>query len=307
MPGPRGTSALTYRKTDASTWERATAPDEVALGVREQQRFRSGVLLGALLGLAYGLVSQLINPLALPGISLYQPPAGPLGNTLLSALMGAALGALTCYPPSAALGILFSGLTSLISILIYMLIRLGSIGFGGALISSVIFSVPMAWLTIPVLALLRWAAERQADALRVGEPLLRRARLPIVLAVVMGVLGSFELLPDAARDNLAGTQALIQQGLAATSTRTLPAPLAGPYVTAFPPTQKTGYTLEWTKYDLDRFMELRPPSNFDQHAAVIARFPGSYYLVCLYPTPKQTPNCANYDTMPGKAPPKRDD
>ncbi len=266
-----------------------------------------GVALGALLGLAYGLVSQLINPLALPGIPLYQPPAGPLGNALLSTIMGAGLGAITCYPSSAALGILFGGIASLAGILVYMLIRLGSLGFGGALISSVVFSVPLAWLTIPVLALLRWVAERQVDARRVGEPFLRRARLPLVLVLVMAVLGSFELLPDQGRENLQRTNALIQQGLQAASAAALPAPLRGPHVTTFPPAQRAGYTLEWTKYDLDRFMELRPPSNFDQHAAVIARFPGSYYLVCLYPTPRAAPNCASYDRMPDKAPQRRDD
>ena len=293
-------------KSNVSTWERATSPDPVEVAARERERLQTGVLLGALLGFAYGLVSQLINPIALPGIPLYQPPGGPVGNIALSTVMGAGLGAITCYPASAAAGILFGGVASLAGILTYMLIRLGGLGFGGALISSVIFSVPMAWLTVPVLALLRWAAERQVDARRSGQPLLRQAGLPIALAVVMLVLGAFELLPAEGRGNLQRTNALIQQGLQATSVAALPEPLRGPNMTTFPPSQKAGYTLEWTKYDLDRFMELRPPSSFDQHAAVIARFPGSYYLVCLYPTPKQAPNCASYDRMPDKAPDRRD-
>ncbi len=296
---------MTYRKSDVSAWERATAPDTTEIAARERQRLQIGVLLGALLGLAYGLVSQLINPISLRGIPLYQPPAGPLGNALLSAVMGAALGALTCYPASAALGILFGGLASLAGIAGYMLLRLGGLGFGGALVSSVLFSVPLAWLTIPVLALLRWAAERQLDAVRVGEPLVRRMRLPALLIVVMAVLGAFEMLPDEARGDLSRTQAILQHGLAASSSAGLPEPLRGPNMIAFPPAT-TGYTLEWTKYDLDRFMELRPPSNFDQHAAVIARFDGGYYLVCLYPTPKQAPNCANYDKLPNKAPERRE-
>ncbi len=293
-------------RSDVSTWERATTLDPAAAAARDRDRLRAGIVLGAVLGLAYGLVSQLVNRIALPGIPLYQPPAGPLGNMLLSAVMGAVLGGITCYPASAALGILFGGLASLAGILIYMLIRLGGLGFGGALIGSVIFSVPMAWLTIPLLALLRWVAERQVEARRVGEPLLRRMWLPAVLVVAMIFVASFELLPAAGQDNLRRTDALIQQGLQADSAAALPEPLRGPHMTTFPPAQKTGYTLEWTKYDLDRFNELRPPANFDQHAAVIARFPGSYYLVCLYPTPKQTPNCANYDRMPEKAPERRE-
>ena len=122
----------------------------------------------------------------------------------------------------------------------------------------------------------------------------------------MGFVGAFEMLPTEARENLRNTNELIQSGLAASSAAALPEPLRGPDMTTFPPAQKTGYTLEWTKYDLDRFNELRPPSSFDEHAAVIARFPGSYYLVCLYPTPKQQPNCANYSKMPSKAPERRD-
>lgn len=296
---------MSERKGSGSTWERATSPDPVAVAARERQRLRMGIILGALLGLAYGVVSQFINRVALPGIPLYQPPAGPLVNSLLSALMGAGLGAITCYPASAALGILFGGLASLAGILVYMLLRLGDLGFGGALITGVIFSVPMAWLTIPLLALLRWVAERQVDAHRVGEPLLRRAWLPAVLVIAMVLVASFELLPDDAQGNLERTNTLIQQGLQATSTAGLPEPLRATSVNNFPPAQ-TAYTLEWTRYDLDRFIELRPPANFDQHAAVIARFPGSYLLVCLYPTPKQNPTCGDYDRMPAKAPERRE-
>ena len=290
-----------------SVWEQVTSLSPAEEAARARARQRIGIILGAALGLAYGLMSQFINRVATPGIPFYQPPAGALGNTLLSALMGAALGALTCFPASASLGILLGALVSLAGILGYMLIRLGGLGFGGALISSVIFSVPMAWLTIPVLALLRWISERQVEAQREADSLLARARLPLTLVVVMAALGAFELLPAAARANVAHTNALIQQGLAAPSAEARPEPLRGRYVTEFPPPQPDGYTLEWTTIDLDRFNILRPPSNFDQHAAVIARFPGNYYLVCMYPTPEQEPNCGTYDKLPAKAPPRSDD
>jgi len=157
------------------------------------------------------------------------------------------------------------------------------------------------------LAVLRWASERQVDAARDGETLLRRLRVPAALIVAMTVMGGFELLSADARMNLRHTNDLLQQGFAATSAAGLPAPLADTFLPTIPPENRQGYTLEWTKYDLDRFNELRPPSNFDQHAAVIARFPGSYYIVCLYPTPTQEPNCAGYEKLPGKAPERRDD
>ncbi len=288
-------------------WERVTAVGPIEQAARGRARQRTGVLLGALLGLGYGGVSQLINPIAMPGIPLYQPPAGAFVNVLLSSLMGGVFGALTCFPASAAGGLVLGGSASLVGIFAYMIVRLGGLGLGGALVSSVLLSAPMAWLTVPVVALLRWAAERLVSAQRDGDPLLVRARIPVALFLVMAFLASFELLPADARDNLRRTDALIQAGLRASSAAQLPAPLRGPAMSVFPPVQPAGYTLEWTTYDLDRFMELRPSSNFDQHAAVIARFKGGAMLVCLYPTPGQEPNCANYDQMPGKAPARRDD
>ena len=263
--------------------------------------------MGVLLGLAYGSVSQFINPITLPDIQLHQPPAGAIGNMLLSSLMGGVFGVLACFPASAARGIILGGLAALAGIFSYMIIRLGGLGLGGVLIGSVLLSAPMAWLTVPVIVLLRWATERQVSGQRDGEPLLARARVPVVLFLIMAFLASFELLPAEARDILRRTDALIRQGLQATSVAQLPAPLAGPNMTAFPPGGKAAYTLEWTRYDLDRFMKLRPPSNFDQHSAVIAHFGDGTLLVCLYPTPKQDPNCANYDRMPAKAPERRDD
>ncbi len=290
-----------------SVWERVTSVSPEEQAAQDRARRRTGVLMGVLLGLAYGGVSQFINPIALPGIQLHQPPAGAAGNMLLSSLMGGVFGVLTCFPTSAAMGILLGGIAALAGIFSYMIVRLGGLGLDSALIGSVILSAPMAWLTLPVIALLRWATERQVSGQRNGEPLLVRARAPVALFLIMAFLASFELLPAEARDTLRRTDALIRQGLQATSATQLPAPLAGPNMTAFPAGRMAAYTLEWTQYDLDRFMKLRPPSNFDQHTAVIARFKDGTLLVCLYPTPRQDPNCANYDQMPAKAPERGDD
>jgi hypothetical protein len=291
---------------ERSVWLRVTSPDDAEMAARGRARLRTGILLGAALGLAYGLVSQFINPLFLPGVPLYAPPAGAFGNAILSALMGGMLGALTCYPASAARGILYGAIVALIGIFAYMLIRLGVLGFGGALISSTLLSLPLAWLTVPFLAAIRWASERQVNARREGEPPLRRAAVPVALVLAMAIAGAFELHSVEARGNLRNTHDLLQQGLGAPSETAVPAPVRDA-LAVVPPESRQTYTLEWTQYDLDRFHELRPPSNFDEHAAVIARFRSGYYVVCLYPTPAQEPNCAGYDELPGKAPERRDD
>ena len=53
---------------------------------KQTYRRCAGLILGALIGLAFGSVSQGVNSLFLPGIPLYQPPFGPIGNSLLASL-----------------------------------------------------------------------------------------------------------------------------------------------------------------------------------------------------------------------------
>jgi hypothetical protein len=289
-------------------WERATAPDPTEIADRVRARRIAGVTLGALLGLSYGLVSQLINPIAISGVPLYQPPLGAFGNIMASILVGALLGALSCIPDSAPLGVFYASLASALAIATESILRLGGlIGVSAAVMTSIVFSVPFAWLTVPVTALLRWSAERQTESLREEEPLLHRVRWPVVLMLVMGVLGAFELLPIEGRTQLRQTHEMLQAGLQGRGGAQT-APLRGPLMTSFPTAPQADYSLQWTRWDLDRFIELRPPSSYNEHAAVIARFGDDYSIVCLYPTPRQAPNCKNYAELPRlNAPPKRDD
>lgn len=281
----------------SSTWAQATAPTPELEYRLERQRRRTGILLGAALGLSYGLMSQFVNRLALPGVPLYQPPLGPLGNSVLNALAGAALGFLTSQPRSAAIGIFLGSAASAAAIMLNALLRLeGLLNLSSAVITGLVLSAPIAWFTVPVTALLRWAVERRVEALRDQASLLTRLRAPIALALVMAALAAFELLPGPARDQLSRTHALLQSGLAVTrnNATALPGPLRGPWMGEFPPTGSRSYTLEWTQTDLDRFIELRPPSSYDQHAAVIAHFTHNATVVCLYPTPGSEPNCGTY-------------
>ncbi len=280
-----------------SIWAQATKPTPELMRALKVRRYAIGIVLGAALGLSYGLISQLINRLALPGVPLYQPPLGPVGNTVLNALVGAGLGFLTTRPDGAAPGIFMGSIASATAIVVNTLLRLGGVvDAPTALVTGLVFSAPIAWLTVPVIALLRWAVDRQVDAFRGGESLLARLRTPIALVLVMAALAAFELLPETARTQLTHAHGLLQTGLASASgsPASLPAPLQGPRMRAFPPAGGRNYTLEWTKYDLDRFIELRPPSSYDQHAAVIARFDNGATVVCLYPTPRSEPNCGSY-------------
>lgn len=270
-------------------------PGGTELAQATATRRRGGIILGVALGLAYGLVSQLGNRAVLPGIPLYQPPAGPIGNALLSGVLGGGLGLLTTWPSSTARGILLGSLAAAVAVVLRGILQIGAdMGASAAVLAAVIFAVPLTWLTVPVIALLRWAVNRQVEARRAGAPLVARLRLPVAAMVIMAVLAGFEILDPTARSELRRMDEMLAAAKVATNAAALPAPLAAPDVTGLRPGHMADYSLEWTDQDLDRFIELRPASNYDQHAAVIARFADGVTVVCLYPTAKTAPNCATY-------------
>ncbi len=256
-------------------------------------RRATGALLGLLLGLVYAAVSQLINRLALPGIPLYQPPLGPFGNILLGALVGMALGLISSWPDSAAWGIFAGGAVAAAAISASGIIRLAQEG-AAVFVVGLFLSAPLAWLAVPVMALIRWAVGKQVAARREAIPWQRRLWLPLVLATIVGLLAAFELLGADAQSELRQTNEMVQAGLRAADLAGLPAPLRMRRVVGFPIGKRAGYTLEWTDRELDRFIELRPATSYNRHAAVIARFDGGPTVVCLYPTPEAQPNCGTY-------------
>jgi hypothetical protein len=143
------------------------------------------------------------------------------------------------------------------------------------------------------MAVVRWLVDRQVEARRESAPLLRRLRLPLILAGIAGFAAIFVLFSADARLELRRTHDMIQAGLAARDAASLPASLQASSVTAFP-AGRSGYTLEWTNVELDRFIELRPAANYDQQAAVIARFENGLMLACIFTAPRATPSCGSY-------------
>jgi hypothetical protein len=259
-----------------------------------EQRYRraAGAMIGLMFGFAYALVAQLVNRLALPGIPLYQPPLGPAGNILLGLLAGAGLGLLCAWPASAAKGILLGGVTAAAAVFAFTLLRM-SAGAASTLVGLVL-SAPMAWVSVLGMAVVRWLVDRQVEARRESAPLLRRLRLPLILTGVIGFMALFTLYSADARLELRRTNDMVWAGLRASDAAALPAPLQAPRVLGFPAGTRSGYTLEWTNVELDRFVELRPAANYDQQAAAIARFRNGPMLVCIYTAPKATPNCGTY-------------
>ncbi len=250
-----------------------------------------GLALGALLGLVYFAVSQGVDRLLLPGVPLYQPPLGFLGNLALGALWGSIVGLICAWPYSTAIGV---ALASLASISVTIVRGLAGIdeSVGRLVIIGLVLGVPAALFMVPAMMALRWTINGLVN-MRIQRLSPRgRWRGPLLLLALMVIVAAFSVHGAKARTLLARTDDMVQAGLAAASAADLPAELQALRSGSFRASASAEYTLEWTDTDLDRFVDLRPASNYSEHSAVIVRFDNGQSMICLYPGVDVRPNCA---------------
>lgn len=262
-----------------------------------------GFALGALLGLVYFLVSQGINAVFLPGVPLYQPPLGFWGNVALGALWGGVLGLICAWPYSTAVGVTLASIASVTITIGRGLAGLNE-SLGRLVIIGVVLGAPAAFLMIPAMMALRWSINGFMN-LR-NHPTSRRERWrgPLILLALMAVVAAFSLYNAKARTLLVRTNEAVQAGLVADTIADLPAELQALRSGNFLADASAGYTLEWTETDLDRFIDLRPSSNYNEHSAVIVRFDNGRSMVCLYPGLDVSPICA-FRPIPSAIPVRR--
>jgi hypothetical protein len=278
-------------------------PAAVRENPAEVDRYRRllGAALGALLGLVYLLISQGINAIFLPNIPLFQPPLGFWGNVALGALWGGVLGLICAWPYSTAIGVV---LASIASVSVSIVRGLAGIDepLARLVIIAVVLGVPTAFLMVPAMLALRWAINGLVDLHNHPTSRNQRLRTPLILLALIAVVAAFSLYNVKARTLLVRMNGTLQAGLAAASAADLPGELQTLRSGNFLANASDSYTLEWTETDLDRFIDLRPSSNYSDHSAVLVRFDNGRSLVCLYPTIDARPNCA-IRAVPSAIPP----
>jgi hypothetical protein len=265
-----------------------------------QYRRLTGLLFGAALGLMFGLTSQLINRILLPGVPLYQPPLGPLGNILASLLAGGLLGVICAWPESSINGTFIASAFAAAAILggNAVLAEPGRSTLGTRLLTSIVLILPFWALLAILIAALRWAVNKLVDAHADHLPIRARVTVPVVLLLIAGLVGAAPAYRGEARTLLAQTNALLREGQAAASVEALPAPLRVPAVGVFLEAGRVPYALSWQQQGIEKYRIARPIENFDNHSVVVARFKNDWNLVCVYITPERPPLCQAFEELP---------
>ena len=268
--------------------------------IKQTYRRWSGLILGALIGLAFGSISQGVNPLLLSGIPLYQPPFGPIGNSLLALLMGALLGLLCAWVEPSIPGILLSsGVGAALALIVAMNIGRTPLFMLPATAIGVVFLwLPFTGMLFPVMALFRTTINKLMDSRNERLTLPSRGWLPLLLVVAAGALGWTLVLTAPARTIVARNQQLLTEGLAAASTDELPAPLRGKDVDDFRSHASRNYQLAWENKNLTVYAIPRPAGPEHEISVVIARFDNGWNVVCLYPNLQTEPRCRSFDELP---------
>ncbi len=266
--------------------------------VRHRRLF--GIFFGAALGLGYGLSSQYINFLTLPGISLHQPPFGPLPNALIWSLVGALLGFICAWPANSIAGVFFSSVAG--ALLIWGVTfasdpapdELLSI----RIIAAAVFMVPLVALLVPILAVHRYAVAREVDGWLSRSSLLLRGWLPVTLVLLTACIGLTSRYGRVARAELTSLHTMIQDGLAAPDDAHLPRPLQHHLVGGFKDHAVPDYGLSWENEDINRFgipRMLSPSPN--EEGAALAYFSNGWKLACIYPSINTPPSCRGYQSQ----------
>lgn len=264
----------------------------------DRQRRRDGLLLGMLTGLIFGLTSQGLNYLAVGGISFYQPPFGPIGNTLLWIFVGGSLGLATVWAGGSLFGIMMGSL--LAGAMIFVSALLGSNlnrNVSQKVVGLIGFYLPFAAMAAPMLGLLRAAVNVQREWYELPAWGWRRAALPLLLLLVAGGLGSLWLYPWDGQLELTDLNHKIRSGLSAGSPATLPKPFQDPLVGRFLEKATAEYTLELDREDLNRYQIPFVPMGDLIPSVIVARFSSGWALACLYIRPDEEPFCRGFDDL----------
>lgn len=254
--------------------------------------------MGLVSGLLFGLLSQGVNYLSLSGISLYQPPFGPVGNLLMFTVIGGTLGAITCWFGGSAFGVLVGSLVAGLMLVASALLSTNlSRNLGAKVVGLVGFYMPFAASVVPLLALLRIAVNQQRDYYEYRFLSWKRLRLPLLMALIMAVLGLTFLYPPEGQRSVARMNEMIRAGLRANSMTAMPQPLQDERVGEFYPNATADFTLGLDSQNLIRYqIPYAPRAQFEPYV-VVARFSSGWSLACLYISPEVDPFCKGYDNL----------
>lgn len=261
----------------------------------DRYRRIAGFCLGALVGITFATVWQYGDRLVIPGVPLYQPPFGLIGNILMFGFGAGVLGLITAWTRNGIGGTFLAAAVSAVAIVGWAYLSAAAIvrqNVVGAMVTGIFIALPFWGLLVPALGGLRWVVNRNEEAVRDRDKWYRRIWPPLVLLLVVAAISLTAVYDEDARTLIAWTDNMLRRAQAGGA---VPGPLAG---TEFSTRGQGAYELSWEHQNIEKYRIPRPGRNFDQHSVVVARFKNGWNLVCLYVTLDDPPLCRGMEELP---------
>lgn len=256
-----------------------------------------GTGFGLLIGFIFGLGSQGINHLWLPGVPLYHPPFGLVGNVLLTAAFGAVVGLTTAWPKEGPWGVFWGSLLGTVVLFVVSLVGGADQeeGFVIQVISLTIILLPLAGACAIPLVIFRWILSREMHR-RLDYPVWswQRAVLPALVLVGTGLSGLYFAYPALGRTVTAQMYELIVDGQEASSEDALPEPLRSRQVIGFFNNSRGRFELAWESDPDNHYRIARRFTNPYTPSTVVAHFENGWILACVYSNTVELPSCKSF-------------
>lgn len=199
------------------------------MNMPDRSRRIAGAGLGLALGLLYGLVSGYLNSIVMAGVPLRVDTPAILADAIFAGLGALAAGYITAWPQSSLKGILGgAGAIALFGVVRSLINQAGEAeNFFRAVLVLIPSFLPSAAFSLPITALLRLGVNWYGDAMSyTGRPrLLRLGRLGLGVLVLGVFAGSFAQMTPDEQAAVRQVNAMLKNGLAASSDVARPSPL----------------------------------------------------------------------------------
>jgi hypothetical protein len=261
----------------------------------EKSRRTLGVAFGAGMGLLYALVAQTINPIFLLGIPLYPASSEKLTIIFLSTLLGGVLGLVAGWPEDAVPGVILSAITGIVLTTLYSIYGPGEVN-PPALPTFIVFVftfLPRALLFVPFAILVRWLLAKWSSELESTNYSARKMLLFLaaVLAIA-GLAGLLSLYPQGGRTALRSMNSIIQTGLSAGGTGSLPQELQS--VAGFLQEAQGAYTLRLSDNADILNVPVPTTSYTEDQYVILAQFDSGFRFGCVFYSSAARAVCSAY-------------
>ncbi len=207
------------RKTASSFYEAGFNAEEKHGS--PQARAVPGALYGLWLGVVYALLAGMIDAIVMRDVPIRIDWLG-VGVAVISTGVGlAVLGAITGWPADQWRGVVVGAVVFVGWFMLQSFLKLQ-----GAATVFLVFFLPLAVLSLPIAAILRWAVQRHLHNLEhatAGPKLLRAQAILLLILLGVGVLaGSWSQMPPAAQEAVRTVNRLMQRTLSEPAGAQLP-------------------------------------------------------------------------------------